>query len=325
MARPIRIEYENAFYHVTARGNARCKIFRDDYDRDLFLEVVKAAYDRFGFIIHAFVLMDNHYHFLIETPHANLSASMRHINGRYTQKFNKRHKVVGHLFQGRYKAFVVDHDAYYLELVRYIHLNPWRANMVKQLDSFRYSGHRAIIDKTWAKRWQDWYDRDIVLAEFGRREGDALRRYREFVNAGKGMDSPLGKAIGGYAVGDRGFADWLWKEFIEGKDKRELIGSRTIKTAVDVSDVVSAVGKAFGIGREYVFSSRRGRGGANVPRGMALHILHSHTGLTQVEVGRIAGDISRNAVSEAIRGFKELCRRDANVEQIYARILKSLK
>jgi hypothetical protein len=123
----------------------------------------------------------------METPHANLCASMRHINGVYTQAYNRRHKVVGHLFQGRYKALVVNRDAYYLELIRYIHLNPWRAKMVRQIGDFKYSGHRAVIDKEWAKRWKDWYDREVILKEFGRKENEAVKRYIEFVNLGKGM------------------------------------------------------------------------------------------------------------------------------------------
>jgi len=325
MARPIRVVYENAFYHVTSRGNARGRIYRDDFDRDMFLDIVKAAYRRFNFIIHAFVLMDNHYHLLIETPHANLCASMHQINGVYTQAYNRRHKVVGHLFQGRYKALVVDRDAYYLELIRYIHLNPWRAKIVKEVGDFKYSGHRAVIDKEWAKRWNDWYDRDIILKEFGRSENEAVRRYVEFVNAGKGMENPLAKAIGGYALGDRSFADWLWEKFIDGKNLRELTGSKRLKTQVDFDDVVSAVSKEFEVAPADVFKSDRGRAGVNARRGVALYILNRHSGMTQIEIGRRAGKMNRAAVSEAVRRFeRELIKRD-DAKRIYERILRQIK
>ena len=325
MARPIRIEYENAFYHVTTRGNARGRIFRDDFDRDMFLDTVKSAYKRFNFIIHAFVLMDNHYHFLMETPQANLCASMRHINGVYTQAYNRRHKVVGHLFQGRYKALVVDRDAYYLELIRYIHLNPWRAKMVRQIGDFKYSGHRAVIDKEWAKRWKDWYDREVILKEFGRKENEAVKRYIEFVNLGKGMGNPLENAIGGYALGDRGFADWLWERFIDGQDHRELSGSRHLRVQVNIDDVVSAVSKEFGVARKDVFSSDRGRAGVNARRGVALYILNRHTGMTQMEIGKHAGGMNRSAVSEAVRRFERELLKGNDAKRVYDRILRQIK
>lgn len=325
MARPIRIEYENAFYHITSRGNARGRIYRDDYDRDMFLDIVKSAYSRFSFVIHAFVLMNNHYHFLMETPRANLCASMHHINGVYTQAHNRRHKVVGHLFQGRYKAVVVDRDAYYLELIRYIHLNPWRAKMVKRLEDFKYSGHRAVIDKEWARRWKDWYDRDVVLKEFGRKETESLKRYLGFVNAGKGMASPIENAIGGYALGGRSFADWLWEKFIDGKDHRELSGSRHMRVRIDFDDIVSAVSREFKVAPEDVFKSDRGRRGVNLRRGAALYLLNRHSGMIQKEIGRHAGGMSRSAVSEAVRRFEKTLTKDAVAKRLCERLSKKIQ
>lgn len=328
MARPIRIEYENAFYHITSRGNARHRIYRDDFDRDMFLDAVKMACKRFCFNIHAFVLMDNHYHLLMETPHANLCASMRHINGVYTQAYNRRHKVVGHLLQGRYKAIVVDRDSYYLELIRYIHLNPWRAKMVKNPDSFKYSGHRALVDKEWAKKWNDWYDRNVVLRNFGRRESEAIESYREFVDGGKGGKSPLEKAIGGYALGDRSFADWLWEEFIEKRDHRELAGAKKLRKKLKFEDVLMAVGKEFGVAKENIFKSNRGGIGVNARRGMALYILNRHSGMTQKEIGVIAGGMrgmSRAAVSQAVRRFEKMLVKDVQTRRIYERIASLIK
>ena len=126
MARPLRIEYPGAVYHVTSRGNARKKIFLDDIDRDEFLATLGWVVERFGWGCHAYCLMDNHFHLLIETPKPNLSLGMRQLNGVYTQRFNRRHKRVGHLFQGRFKAILVERDSYLLELARYIVLNPVR-------------------------------------------------------------------------------------------------------------------------------------------------------------------------------------------------------
>ena len=135
MARPLRLEFPGAIYHVTARGNARNEIFIDDEDRRLFLDCLGEVVARFGWRCHAYCLMDNHYHLLIETPEGNLSRGMRQLNGVYTQRFNRRHGRVGHVFQGRFKAIVVDRDGYLLELCRYVVLNSMRAGVIKKLSA----------------------------------------------------------------------------------------------------------------------------------------------------------------------------------------------
>ena len=324
MARPLRIEYENAFYHITVRGNERRAIFRDDYDRDIFLETIQAAYNRFNFIIHAFVLMDNHFHLLMETPDANLSASMHHINGVYTQAFNRRYKRVGHLFQGRYKSIVVDRGEYYLELIRYIHLNPWRARMERRFGDFKYSGHSAIMSKKWADRWRTWYDVGSILKEFGRREKEAIRRYREFVEAGKGMKNPLEKTIGGYALGGKEFADWLWGEFIEGREDKEITMPSEMKPRIEISDVVSVVGSEYGLTETDIFKKGNNRIGMNEGRGMVLFIMNRHTGMTQREIGKRAGGIKRAAVSETVRRLERLIEEDDETRKTYQQIMKTL-
>jgi len=131
MARPLRIEYEGAVYHVTARGNARSDIYLSDSDRELFLDALAYVVDRFGWVCHAYCLMDNHYHLMIETPQANLSRGMGQLNGIYTQRFNRKHDRVGHVYQGRFKSIVVDKESYLLELSRYVVLNPVRKDRVE--------------------------------------------------------------------------------------------------------------------------------------------------------------------------------------------------
>ena len=130
MARPLRIEYPGALYHVTSRGNEQKDVFKSQRDREKFLSYVESAVVRYGAVVHIWCLMSNHYHLLLETPSGNLSQIMRHINGAYTTYFNVKRKRAGHLFQGRYKAILVEVDAYALELLRYVHLNPVRAGMV---------------------------------------------------------------------------------------------------------------------------------------------------------------------------------------------------
>ena len=132
MARPLRIEFAGAVYHVTSRGNHRAMIYEDDGDRVLFLEVLESVVERFNWLCHAYCLMGNHYHLLIETPEGNLSAGMRHLNQVYTQRYNRAHGVVGHLFQGRFKSVLIEKEAHLLEVCRYVVLNPVRAGMVAQ-------------------------------------------------------------------------------------------------------------------------------------------------------------------------------------------------
>jgi len=145
MGRPLKIECQGALYHITSRGNERKEIFFDDADRDRFLEILKDYHDRHGILIHCYVLMDNHYHLILETPRANLLKVMHGINGRYTGYFNHRYKRPGPLFQGRYKGVLVEKDAYLLALSRYVHLNPVRAKVVEKPEQYRWSSYLGYV------------------------------------------------------------------------------------------------------------------------------------------------------------------------------------
>jgi putative transposase len=141
MARPLRITYPDAFYHITSRGNEQKPVFKSRKDRIKFLEYLESATERYNAVIHAYCLMDNHYHLLLETPSGNLSRIMAHINGAYTAYFNRKRDRAGHLFQGRYKAIVVEADEYAKELSRYIHLNPVRAKIVELPEGYEWSSY----------------------------------------------------------------------------------------------------------------------------------------------------------------------------------------
>jgi REP element-mobilizing transposase RayT len=155
MARPLRIEFPGAVYHVTSRGDRREPIFVDDEDRFALLDVVGQAMSRFSGELLAYCLMGNHYHFVLHTRQANLSSLMRHVNGVYTQLFNRRHDKIGHLFQGRFKAILVDRDAYLLEVCRYVELNPVRAKMVRKPEAWPWSSYRAHVGQAAAPDWLD--------------------------------------------------------------------------------------------------------------------------------------------------------------------------
>src|SRR3990172_6960564 len=181
MARKPRLHYVGALYHVMVRGNGGQNIFADDEDRCRFYLLLHEGREKFGHRIHAFCLMKSHVHLAIQVGEKPLSRIMQHLCFRYTQWVNSRQKKVGHLFQGRYKAIVVDADAYLAELVRYIHLNPVRAKLVKDPEKYFWSGHRAYI----GQENLPWLTTDWVLSQFGRRLKSARARYGEFVQYGR--------------------------------------------------------------------------------------------------------------------------------------------
>ncbi|MBC7220921.1 transposase [Candidatus Bipolaricaulota bacterium] len=208
MARPLRIEYPGALYHVTSRGNARQEVFRDDVDRRRFLEVLSQVIERFGWLCHAYCLMPNHYHLLIETPQPNLSRGMRQLNGVYTQAFNRRHRRVGHLFGGRFKAIVVEKESYLLELARYVVLNPVRAGRTRAAKDWLWSSYRATAGLSPVP---SFLTTEGILSQFARSRTKAQEAYRRFVSLGKGA-RPWEELRGQIYLGSEEFIQALPKE-----------------------------------------------------------------------------------------------------------------
>jgi REP element-mobilizing transposase RayT len=194
----------NRIYHVTSRGNARRKIFLDNADREAFLTTLAWVVERFGWLCHAYCLMDNHFHLMIETPEPNLSRGMRQLNGVYTQGFNRRHRKVGHLFQGRFKAILVERDSYLLELARYVVLNPVRARMVKSPAGYAWSSYRPTLglDPIPPGLSIDW-----LLGQFAKTKPVARQRYAAFVQSGIGKPSPWEDLKGQVLLGSETFVE----------------------------------------------------------------------------------------------------------------------
>lgn len=204
MARPIRIEYAGALYHVTSRGDRREDIYVDDEDRLIWLNVFSQVCSRFNWHCHAWCLMDNHYHIVIETIEGNLSQGMRQLNGVFTQKTNRRHKRVGHVFQGRFKAIIVQKDTYLLELCRYVVLNPIRARMVSDMQDWKWSSYLAMIGDA---ACSDWLERDWLLNHFGTSRRMAVINYSNFVREGIGLPPIWGELKKQLFLGDERFVD----------------------------------------------------------------------------------------------------------------------
>lgn len=225
MARPLRIEFAGAVYHVTSRGNGRQKIFLDEYDNRKFLELFGKTLERFNWVCHAYCLMVNHYHLMIETPDANLSQGMHHLNATFCQAHHRRHDTVGHLFQGRFKAIVIDRESYLLELARYVVLNPVRAGLVARPEEWPWSSYRATAGLPAPAHKEapsesapaqipppnhaPFLTTDWLLAQFGPNRTAARQRYLEFVSSGIGLDSPWPQLKSQLFLGEETFIDKL--------------------------------------------------------------------------------------------------------------------
>jgi REP element-mobilizing transposase RayT len=204
MTRPLRLEFPGALYHVTSRGDHSEAIYRDERDRRAWLDILERVCKRFNFVIHAFCQMTNHYHVVLETVDPNLSQRMRQLNGLYTQHFNRRHRLVGHLFQGRYKAILVQKESHLLELTRYVVLNPVRGGVARSPEEWPWSSHRYLMGDNIAP---EWFETDWLLGQFGATREQAIQGYRRFVTQGVGLRSPLKNVQHQLILGDAAFVE----------------------------------------------------------------------------------------------------------------------
>ncbi len=236
MARPLRIEFPGAIYHVTSRGDRREAIFEDDVDRRAFLEVVSQALERFDAAALAYCLMDDHYHFVLQTRRANLSQLMRQINGVYTQAYNRRHDKAGHLFQGRFKGILVDRDKYLLEVCRYVDLNPIRARMVRAPGNWPWSSYTSHVGSVTSPDWLDTTTvHGYLLGQPPVTRSDARKaaeRYVALVAAGKGValwDQALSKQI---FLGDQAFIERMQAKLSPAKAGSKEVPARQRRSMV---------------------------------------------------------------------------------------------
>ena len=188
MSRPVRIEFPGAHYHVTSKGTNEQAVYLDEEDKAVFLNVLSGVVTRFGWRLHSYVLMENHYHLVVEVPDANLSKGMRQLNGVYTQHFNRRHGHEGPLFQGRFRSVLFEPDSYLLPLCRHVVLNPVRVKATRSPLAYKWSSHRGTCG---AVKCQPFLHVDAVLGKFGDRARESQAQYKEYVKSGIGEQSPL--------------------------------------------------------------------------------------------------------------------------------------
>lgn len=276
MARKPRVEYEGAFYHVIVRGNQRQKIFRDDRDRLVYLDRVEHYRQRYRFTIYAYVLMSNHVHLLLETGKMPLSKILQGIQFTYTQYYNRRHRTVGHLFQGRYKAILCDRDAYLLELVRYIHLNPARLKNPEELTGYRWSSHHAYL----GRKGPVSVDTDLIWGQLGNSAAQVLKAYRKFIEDGQGLghEQRYYQAVDQRFLGDEKFIEQIAERAPQGEIRP---GGRRIR----FEELLHAVAQVHGCETKDLTAPGRQRAWAK-PRAQLAYLAREWCGMKTIEIAR---------------------------------------
>ena len=310
MARPLRIEYTGAFYHVTTRGNEQKDIFKSQRDREKFLSYLETAALRYDAVIHAYCLMNNHYHLIVETPRGNLSQIMKHINSSYTTYYNVKRKRAGHLLQGRYKAILVDADEYATELSRYLHLNPVRVGIVKEPEEYRWSSCRYYTGGTSAPAW---LRTDFILGYFGKKEDSARKKYRQFVHdlIGREYSSPLLATIASTILGSAEFVSEIQDRHLsDRKADREQPALRELSSKPSPEVIVKAVREAYAADDRLATKA-------------AIYLCHRFSGAKLKEIGDLF-DVSESGITQASKRFAQSMDCDEQLKGQVRRIGESL-
>jgi len=255
MSRPLRIEYAHAWYHVLNRGRRRESIFRDTKDYEIFLQTVQEACEFWHLRVAAYCLMASHYHLLVQTPNGNLSRCLRHIDGVYTQRFNRRHGHDGPLFRGRYKALLIEADTYLLQLVRYIHRNPLEAGLAKTLDDYPWTSHQGYLSRN--PRWK-WLYKDIVLEILAANPPERIEAYRKFVvrEDSKELVQLFSRKRWPVFLGSEKFIAGVRGRFFSKKADSEIPQRKDL--APDLELLIEVVSRGYRVKRKDLFYSRRG-------------------------------------------------------------------
>lgn len=327
MARQLRIQYPDAYYHITCRGNERKKIFLDETDRVIFFERLIRSLDIHNVRLLSYVLMPNHFHLLLTTPEGNLSEFMRHFNISYTASFNRRHHRAGHLYQGRYKSYLIDADQYLCEVSRYIHLNPVRMSSLSRQsgekkwaallkdDTSSLSGFLSI------RKRKSFVDYGKILEYFGGDNPKGRKEYGNFVEAGiiDQRDNPLNMAKGSGIVGSVDFINWVKRRFMkEERPVREQPAMRELKKEFIPDELIkrfSAITKAQNLLQ---------RGKQSTERSMLMELLYRLCRITQPEIGKLVGGIDYSAVSQARKRFQQKLLEDQQLNEKFNSIQKKL-
>ena len=283
MPRPPRIEFDHAFYHVMNRGRGRCAIFHGDSYYQSFLDTVGEACERFGCVIHAYCLLGNHYHLLIETPKANLSRVMRHINGVYTQRYNRLKKTDGPLFRGRFKSILVDQDSYLLQLSRYIHRNPidMKQPLVTQLADYQWSSYPAYAGVAEPLPWLERGKTYDMLGHTAPFVG-----YANYVGAGVDEQTAQFYCKGNMAslIGDEAFKQWVYEEHLPELDAQSK--GRVIEPDLTIAQVINGIASHYQVGVEEITKVIKGPKKGSDVRKLAMYLCQQLAAAKLVDIAK---------------------------------------
>lgn len=321
MSRPLRIQYENAVYHVMNRGLGRQRIFLFDDDYGMFIEALKETSLLFGIRVIAYALMPNHYHLLIQTPRANLSRAMRHLNGVYTQRFNKVHKTDGPLFRGRFKSILVQEDEYLTYLIRYIHLNPVQANLTDDLLRYPHTSHKAYLGgkDLIVKDKGPWLYVNLGLSFFSHKPKEALRQYLFFIR--DGID-PKTKAFYKHKkqnpiFGDPDFIDRIKEQYLSHGQTltSEIPDHRVLHAPGIAKTIIQATTKDFKVAEDVLFQSKRGQ--TNLPRLVAISLTWELSGYKLSQIAELFKLNSYKNTAMSVYRMKSTLQKDSNLNKRY--------
>jgi REP element-mobilizing transposase RayT len=323
MARPLRIEYPGAWYHVMNRGPNRNRIFSKEKDDDyeLFIKVLKEACSLFNVYISAYCLMSNHYHIVVHTPEGNLSRFMRHVNGVYTQRYNRKHNRDGALFRGRYKAILIQAEEYLTQVVKYVHYNPLKAKIVNNLNNYKWSSHPAYLK---GKNDSEWLDINNLLAYFSSSKKKAILMYKEFMNIG--LDDEVMKFYSKKAqssiFGAIGFVEMIKEKFVV-KDKEstlEITEKRLILGEGKVKTINKMICNKFNIEENILFQTSRGE--ENMPRLFAISLSRELSGLSFPELAKRYKIKSYKTIASSNFRLKERMEKSRKIKMEYSTLKK---
>ena len=300
MARPLRIEYPGALYHVTSRGIERRPIFRDDHDRHRRLDWLRRTVEAYAWRLHAFALMPNHDHLFVETPLPDLSAGMQFLNGSYVSYFNFRHKRAGHLFQGRFTAQLVENERHYLEISRYIHLNPVRAKCADDPAAYPWSSYPGYLRPA---RALDWITYDRVLAEFGSDPPAARRSYRRFVLEGiqSPLPSPFADALHHLVIGSPEFISKIKRLLADNPPDAALPALDRLRPRPSLDQIVAAAAACANTDPARWTPGRRSD---DLGRALAAHVARVTFGYTASAAARALGYAGPSSVTHALKRLR---------------------
>ena len=282
MARPLRIEYEGAYYHIFSRGNKKQQIFHTDRDRHTFLKTLARMSERFDVTIFAYVLLNNHYHLLIRTNRANLSKAMHWLGTTYTTIFNLTNSQAGHLFQGRFKSIIVENDAYLLQLSYYIHRNPLRAGIAKRLIDYPWSSYPIYA---YNRQRPSWLETNLILSQF-KHADDVHRAYRESVQKYADEEKNILEDIKhGVICGSRAFVDRIKKDYLADKDLTDVTGQHKIVYDLSVSDVIKTASEVLNADIDKWKMKRRIGKSDMINRDMLIFLLWQMGSYSNSEIG----------------------------------------